>query len=63
VLSYDLDPPTLANASVGELYIRGIERQRGGDEPFSTGKAVGGPKSCQHRDCGTLCNILYRYSL
>ncbi len=28
---------------VGELYIQGIERQRG--ETFSTGEAVGGPKS------------------
>jgi hypothetical protein len=37
-----LPPPT--QVSVGELYIQGIERQRG-EEPFSTGKTVGGPKS------------------
>ncbi len=42
MLSYDLPPPP--QASVGELYIQGVERPRGG-EPFRMGKGVGGPKS------------------
>jgi hypothetical protein len=33
-------PPSPTQVSVGELYIQGIERQRG--EPFSTGKAGSG---------------------
>jgi hypothetical protein len=47
-------PPPPTQVSVGELYIQGIERQRGG-EPFSTGKAVGGPKSYDSTEtaCGT----------
>jgi hypothetical protein len=58
VLSYDLDPPTLANASVGELYIRGIERQRRGGWAIFHGKGSGGTQIIrQHRDCGTLCNF------
>ncbi len=37
-------PPRPLQASVGELYIQGVERQRGG-KPFRTEKEVGGPKS------------------
>ena len=48
MLSYDLvicnHPPPSTQVSVGELFIQGIERHSG-EEPFSTGKAFGGPKS------------------
>ncbi len=37
-------PPPPPQASVCELYIQGVQRQRRG-EPFRTGKGVGGPKS------------------
>ncbi len=36
-------PPPPPLASVGKLYIQGVERQRRG--AFRTGKGVGGPKS------------------
>ncbi len=49
-------PPT--QVSVGEIYIQGIERQRGGG--IFHGKGSGGTQIIrQHRDCGTLYNILY----
>ncbi len=44
--------------SVGELYIQGIERQRGG-ETFSTGEAVGGPKSYDSTETVVLYIIYY----
>ncbi len=57
MLSYDLEPPT--QVSVGELYIQGIERRGGGGAIFH-GKGSGGTQIIrQHRDCGTLNNILY----
>jgi hypothetical protein len=43
VLLFGATHPLPPKASVGELYIQGVERQRG--EPFRTGKGVGGPKS------------------
>ncbi len=55
MLSYDLEPPT--QVSVGELYIPGIERQRG--EPYSMGNAVGGPKSYDGTETVVVFNILY----
>ncbi len=60
VLSYDLEPPTPAHASECWRAINtGNRKTEGGGEPFSTGKAVGGTNHRQHRDCGTLYNILY----
>ena len=61
MLSYDLDPPTLAYASECRraIHIRGIERQRRGDEPFSTGKAVGGPISYDSTETVVLYVIYY----
>ncbi len=64
MLSYDLviwnHPPPPTQVSVGELYMQGIEKTEGGGEPFSMGKAMGGTQIIrQHRDCGTLYNILY----
>jgi hypothetical protein len=57
VLSYDLEPPTPSpQPSVGELYIQGVERQRGGSH-FAWEVRGGGPKSYE-----TL--VIYRiYSL
>jgi hypothetical protein len=54
-----IHPPSPTQVSVGELYIRGIERQRRGDEPFSTGKAVGGPISYDSTETVVLYVIYY----
>jgi hypothetical protein len=57
-------PPSPTKVSVGEPYIQGKERQRGGGLAIFHGKGKGGTQIIrQHRDCGTLCNILYRYTL
>jgi hypothetical protein len=48
--------------SVGELYIQGIERLSG-EEPFSTGKAFGGPKSYDSTETVILYIIYVLYSL
>ncbi len=55
-----LPPPT--QVSVGELYIQGIERHSG-EEPFSTGKAFGGPKSYDSTETVVLSIIYVLYSL
>ena len=44
--------------SVGELYIQGIERHSG-EEPFSTGKAFGGPKSYDSTETVVIYIIYY----
>ncbi len=51
-------PPPPTQMSVGELYRQGIERQRGG-EIFHWRGSGGTQIIWQHRDCGTLYNILY----
>jgi hypothetical protein len=46
VLSYDLEPPAPAHASECWRAVHtGNRKTEGGGKPFSTGKAVGGPKS------------------
>jgi len=43
-LFFDKPTFTVYDASTGELYIQGVERQRGG-AMFRTGKGVGGTKN------------------
>ncbi len=54
--------PLPTQVSVGELYIQGIERHSG-EEPFSTGKAFGGPKSYDSTETVVLYKIYVLYSL